>query len=120
MTPCPEIEPVKKKVALDAVIVFGLGKTSIAPNQRATVFNVAEFMKENPDAKITIIGYADAGTGTSAINQKLSEQRAKVVADELVANYGIDAGRIVLSGKGSTVQPYRENEWNRAVIMLAE
>lgn len=118
--PCPEVEPEKKKLALDAVVVFGLGKTSIASNQQATVYNVAEFMKQNPDARITITGYADAGTGTPAINQKLSEQRAKAVAEELVANYGIDADRIVLSGKGSAVQPYRENEWNRAVIMLAE
>lgn len=119
-TPCPEAEPVKKELALDAVVMFGLGKSAVAANQQVTVFNIAKFMKENPDTKIEITGYADADTGTSTINQRLSEQRAKAVADELIHKYGIDSGRIAFSGKGSAVQPYHENAWNRVVIMLAK
>lgn len=33
-------------------------------------------MKENPDAKITLTGYADKGTGSDAINDKVAARRA--------------------------------------------
>ncbi|MCW4125292.1 hypothetical protein ONT14_11965 [Prevotella copri] len=37
---------------------------------------MVNYMKENPDAKITLTGYADKGTGSDAINDKVAARRA--------------------------------------------
>ena len=50
----------------------------------------------------------------------LSERRANAVKDILVNEYGVDESRIVVDAKGSSVQPFERNEWNRVVIMTAE
>ncbi len=73
-------------------------------------------MKKNPDAKVTITGYADKDTGTADFNQKLSERRAQAVYDILTNNYGISGDRLVKAAEGSSEQPYTTNNWNRIVI----
>ncbi len=80
------------------------------------VYNMAEYMKANPNATIVIRGYADKDTGTSEYNMKLSERRAQAVADILTGDYGINANRLVLEAAGSNTQVYDTNDWNRIVI----
>ena len=80
------------------------------------VYNIAEWMKANPNQNVVITGYADKDTGTSAYNMKLSERRAKAVYDQLTKKYGIDASRLATDAEGSNVQPYPTNNWNRIVI----
>ena len=79
---------------------------------------VAEFMKRNPEAKVSITGYADKGTGNARINKKYSQERANKFKDELVKNYGINASRIITDAKGDTVQPFADNDKNRCVIII--
>ena len=79
---------------------------------------VADFMKRNPEAKVSITGYADKGTGNARVNKEYSEKRAQEFKDELVKSYGIDAGRIITDAKGDTVQPFTENDKNRCVIII--
>jgi hypothetical protein len=43
-----------------------------------------------------------------------------MVADELINRYGISADRLNVDSKGSEVQPFTTNDWNRVVIMIAE
>jgi outer membrane protein OmpA-like peptidoglycan-associated protein len=50
----------------------------------------------------------------------LSEKRAKAVAKELIEKYGVNSNQITIEWKGSDVQPYDVNNWNRVVIMTAE
>ena len=77
-------------------------------------------MKENPKAKATIKGYADAGTGNARINARYAQERAEGVKKLLVEKYGIDASRLEVSSFGDTVQPFSENDSNRVVIAVAE
>ena len=77
-------------------------------------------MKENPGVKVTVTGYADKSTGNATINQKLSEKRAKAVADILTSKYGISSSRITTEASGDKVQPFEINEWNRVVIFTAD
>ena len=79
-----------------------------------------DVLKENKDAKVEITGYADAGTGTKAINERLSEQRASAVKKALTTEYGIDASRVSVSHKGSTVQPFSQNDMNRVSICVTK
>ena len=40
--------------------------------EMVNVYNIAQWMKANPDANVVIKGYADKDTGTAAYNLKLS------------------------------------------------
>ncbi|MFY9515265.1 MAG: OmpA family protein, partial [Dysgonamonadaceae bacterium] len=89
-------------------------------HQHVSIYNTAEYLKQNPDAKVKIVGYADKLTGYPEYNWKLSEKRAKAVADVLINEYGIDSSRISLDWKGDTEQPYPQNDWNRVAIFFTE
>lgn len=77
-------------------------------------------MDKYPKSKVSIVGYADKGTGSAAYNQKISSQRAAYIKDLLINKYGIDASRISEDYKGDTVQPFAENDANRVTICIAE
>lgn len=76
-------------------------------------------MKENPDAKITLTGYADKGTGSDAINDKVAARRAQTVYNALAAK-GVAKSRMIKKSAGSRVQPYSENGMNRVTICIAK
>jgi hypothetical protein len=75
--------------------------------------------KKTGKAKVTVTGYADAGTGNPRINMFYSKGRAENVAKALT-DAGIDAARITVDAKGDTVQPYSENDKNRVSICIAK
>lgn len=121
---CPKQEVVEKIVDNAAfvsnVVFFRINSAVIDKHQEVNVYNTAQYLKENPSAKVKIVGYADKKTGTASINQKLSERRAKAVANELIKKHNIDSNRVSVDWKGDTVQPYAENAWNRVAIFYAD
>lgn len=120
---CPDVvttKPVVEQNFIPNVVFFKIGQAVIEANQQIGVYNTAEYLKANPNAKVKIVGYADKDTGTAAYNLKLSEKRAKNVANELISKYGISKDRVTTEWKGSSEQPYKENAWNRVAIFFAE
>ena len=87
--------------------------------EKAKVDNLIKFLKENPQTKVAVTGYADVGTGNPKINLGYSQGRAQNVAKALT-DAGIDAARITVDAKGDTVQPFAENDKNRVTIAIAE
>ena len=85
--------------------------------KNAIMDRIADFLNTYPEATVSIVGYADKGTGTPAINKKYALQRAETFKNELVKKYNINASRIVTDSKGDTVQPFEENDKNRCVIV---
>lgn len=59
---------------------------------------VVKYMKENSNAQISVVGYADELGGTN-YNSTLSQKRANAVKDLLV-KAGVSASRISVEGKG--------------------
>ena len=116
--PCPE--PVVQKDCANAPLMstvrFTINSAKIMPTEEVNVYNMAEWLKANPEEKVMVVGYADKDTGTAEYNLKLSEKRANAVADALINTYGIDASRLTVKYDGSDVQPYSTNDWNRIVI----
>lgn len=116
--PCPE--PTVQKDCVNAPLMttvrFLIDSYEIMPTEEVNVYNMAEWLKANPEEKVTIVGYADRDTGTSEYNKALSEKRANAVADALVSKYGISRDRLTVKYDGSEVQPYSTNDWNRIVI----
>ena len=117
--PCPDVQ-VQEQVTVQgpmlSAVRFAINSSRITPEEMVNVYNVAEYLKANPSATITICGYADKDTGTSSYNQALSQRRAEAVKDTLTKHYGIDASRLTVKAFGSSTQPYAENNWNRIVI----
>ena len=116
--PQPEKKPEPKVVVpaeTQLEVFFDINQT-----KKTKLNDFAKWMKEHPSAKATVVGYADAGTGTSSINRRLSQQRVENVKQMLVKEYGIDAARLDTDYKGDTVQPFRNNDNNRVVIAKAK
>ena len=100
-------------------IFFTIGKTIIRKSEQQKVNEVVEYLKANPDAKVNVTGYADAGTGNDRINDRLAAGRADVVVKAL-KKAGIAASRISYDSKGARVQPFADNDSNRVTIVIAE
>ena len=99
-----------------ASVRFKIDSARISNEEMVNVYNVAEYMKANPNVTVTVQGYADKDTGTAAYNMELSQRRAQAVVDALVNKYGVDSSRLTINANGSDTQPYSENNWNRIVI----
>ena len=80
----------------DDNLYFVIGKAELQPGEAFKLGQLCQILKDNPSAKISVAGYADAATGTPQINNQLSQARAKVVADTLI-KAGIDPSRITTS-----------------------
>lgn len=118
--PKPQPNPeVKKPAKATENIFFDLAKSDITDAQSPKVDAIVKFANENPNTKISLVGYADKGTGTATVNKRLSDQRVKAVKDLLVKK-GIKADRITTDSKGDTVQPFANNDDNRVVIAVSE
>ena len=79
---------------------FDTAKSNIRPADVAEVNEVAAALKQYPNARIRIAGYADA-RGADAANMALGKARADSVKSALVAQ-GINAGRIETVSGGET------------------
>jgi outer membrane protein OmpA-like peptidoglycan-associated protein len=82
-------------------ILFATGKADIQPESRPVLKEIAGTMKQHADLKILIEGHTD-NVGTAAGNLTLSDARAAAVKAALVADFGIDDGRITTRGLGDT------------------
>lgn len=100
---------------LMSTVRFTIGSSVISPEEMVNVYNVAEYLKANPNINVNVLGYADRDTGTAEFNQQLSVRRAEAVVKAL-EDYGISSSRLTPKGEGSTIQPYGTNSWNRIVV----
>lgn len=114
------VKEVEKVQPLRRDIFFSIRSTEITLTENAKVKEIAAYMKKYPNSKVSIVGYADKGTGNPVINRALSEKRARVVADALINGHSIAASRVSVDAKGDTEQPYEENVLNRVSICIAE
>ncbi|MFQ6940708.1 MAG: OmpA family protein [Alistipes finegoldii] len=55
----------------------GSARRRSAPPKRPSVGALVEYLKANPEANVEILGYADAATGSHAVNLKISRLRAE-------------------------------------------
>jgi outer membrane protein OmpA-like peptidoglycan-associated protein len=87
-------------------VLFDTGKYSLRTPAREPLAKLSGIVLAYPGLKLQVEGHTDS-TGTPAINQKLSEQRAYTVRDYLVQQ-GVDIGSITGAGFGETM-PIAEN-----------
>ncbi|NSW44628.1 MAG: OmpA family protein [Bacteroidales bacterium] len=81
-------------------IFFEFAKAVLLPESYPELDRTAEFLKNNPTIEIEIGGHTD-DIGSDVTNQKLSEKRARAVADYLISK-GVDAKRMTVVGYGES------------------
>jgi OmpA-OmpF porin, OOP family len=94
-----------KPVVLNFVF-FDTDKSILKPESFNSLDSLAAFLLEEEKYSITVTGHTD-NSGDEVKNQKLSQDRAKAVADYLVSK-GVNPGRIRSEGKGSE-KPVSDN-----------
>ena len=88
------------KVTFDSGILFTTNKAELNAAAKTSLTEFSKVVKENSDMDIAIIGHTD-NTGSDAINNPLSENRAKSVSTYL-KHSGVTAAQIkTVEGQGS-------------------
>lgn len=80
-------------------IFFDLGKATLRMESNAELDRLVKLMNDAPKLKIEISGHTD-NTGSAAMNENLSQQRASAVVAYLITK-GIDTSRLTAKGYGS-------------------
>ena len=99
--------------------LFTLGSYKIRTAEGKKIDALAQWLNENKDYTVLVVGYADKQTGTSKYNMELSEKRATAVQKRLVAN-GVESERISVVAKGDTEQVSSTPEKNRVVLSIVQ
>ena len=94
------------KLDIPSDVSFDTNRYDIKPNLRPILDRFATTLNQNTVTTMTIIGHTDS-TGTDAINNPLSVNRAASTRDYLVAR-GVAANRIAIDGRGSR-EPIADN-----------
>ncbi len=118
--------PLQQEVTLSSSVLFGYDSAVLTDEARQALDEYAESIKPHFGRikNITIIGHTD-GIASQKYNQKLSEQRARAVADYLESIEGIPDTDIEAIGRGK-LDPVDTNETeegranNRRVVISLE
>lgn len=81
-------------------------KSELSPASREALTKFATSLKNSPDTDVTIYGHTD-NTGTRAVNERISKERADAVANFLVGQ-GISRSRLTTEGLAFD-QPVADN-----------
>jgi outer membrane protein OmpA-like peptidoglycan-associated protein len=95
-------------------IMFAEGSAQLNENAQASITHVAAYLKQNPGRKVMIRGFTDS-TGSAALNEQLSQERADAVRLAL-ANQGVDQSRIQIMGMGPS-EPIASNTTSAGRLM---
>jgi OmpA-OmpF porin, OOP family len=103
--------PLYDKLLTDGKIVssgirFDVAKASLRPESMGVINEIYNLMAKHPELKFSIEGHTDSD-GNAESNQKLSEDRALTVMNQLMS-MGIDKDRLTHKGFGQT-QPIADN-----------
>jgi len=102
---------------LQPIVIFGQGKTTVDAAGMASCEMVAKYMKNHPESKVKILGYASP-EGSKEVNDRIAKQRAESVKNVLVKKYKIAADRLEAEGQGATDKLSCENDFNRVAKFI--
>ncbi|MGE4481423.1 OmpA family protein [Acidocella sp.] len=118
----PQAMPTEPSANL--MVDFAMGSAKLTPQAKATLDQLGKALTSQQLAAyhFKIVGHTDT-TGTAALNQTLSEQRANVVASYLETRFGVADNRLQASGVGESdlavqTPPNTPNRRNRRVEII--
>lgn len=95
------------KINVPSDISFDVGRADIKANFATVLDGFAQGLVANPQARVRIVGHTD-NTGSDAVNDPLSVNRATRTRDHLVAR-GVEVSRVDVTGMGER-QPIASND----------
>ena len=104
-------------------VLFEFGKAELKVDALRATRQIADVVKQYPQRRLSVEGHTDS-IGTIQYNQRLSENRARSVVNELVAQ-GVSRGRVETRGFGES-DPIASNRTeagrarNRRVEVIVE
>ena len=109
------VDPAKELIEKGYVnAYFGFDSSEPQDGSLWAVGFVANYLKQNPDAKLNIIGYTDQ-VGDAGYNDKLSKKRADAVK-QLLVDMGVDTSRLASKGKGVDKQTKAKSAGARRLV----
>ncbi len=94
------------KITFDSGILFDVNSYKLKDASKENIAELSKILNKYEDTNIMFSGHTD-NTGSEEYNQKLSEDRAKAVA-EYAAFVGVDAERMTIIGYGEST-PVADN-----------
>lgn len=88
------------KVTLDSEVSFDFDSAEIKHGFARSLDKIANVVSKYDKTVVYVVGHTDS-VGSAAYNQKLSERRAKAVADYLIA-HGVNPARVHIEGRGES------------------
>ena len=79
---------------------FPFDQSILTPEAQSVVMEAAKYANDGHSTKIVVVGHTDT-SGSPKYNAKLSERRAKAVADGLVSQ-GVPASVLAVDWKGES------------------
>ncbi|MBW8846751.1 MAG: OmpA family protein [Burkholderiales bacterium] len=93
------------KLNVPSDVSFDTGRADIKPQMRPVLDEIGRNL--DPNVRVTIVGHTDS-TGSDAINEPLSRERAEAVRDYL-STRGLASSRVSVAGRGSH-EPVASND----------
>jgi outer membrane protein OmpA-like peptidoglycan-associated protein len=94
------------KLEVPSDFSFDTGKATIKPNMRPVLDKLGQTLNQNPVTQVRIVGHTDS-TGSDAINEPLSVNRAAAVQTYLIGR-SVASNRMTIEGRGSR-EPVADN-----------
>ena len=92
--------PVPEVTTLSTDVLFDFDRATIREEFKPDLDQIAQMMVQDTSTSVLVWGHADR-SGPTAYNQRLSERRARAVADYL-ASQGVTRNRMAVQGFGET------------------
>ena len=99
--PQPKSKPVTKIARLDSMSLFDSGQSVLKPGSTKLLVNSLVDIKAKPGWLIVVAGYTD-NTGTSQLNQRLSQKRAEAVRDWMRDTGDVPESCFAVQGYGAS------------------
>ena len=104
------------KAGSPATVYFDLGSSKLSDREKAHLEYFASNVVDG-STQLLLTGSADKQTGSSSINQKLSEQRCETVKNLLVNKFGASASNIETVANGDRNNVFNTPAKNRCVVI---
>lgn len=103
-----EIQQLINQLLVDKKIAFERKSSIVTEDSLSTLTKIAQILKENSSLKVEIAGFTDS-RGESALNKKISQDRANGVKNALIS-LGIDKNRLTAVGYGEEFPIAKDDE----------
>lgn len=92
--------PAHVTLRMSSELLFDKDSAALKPAGDQKLKEIAQVMNEDPESRVVVKGYTSS-EGSDDYNMRLSENRAKVVANTLIG-YGVNPNRVTSLGMGES------------------